>query len=41
MSPIEIAGSIFSGLHVGLTIVAISVAIAVLIFLVYRLVRTR
>jgi hypothetical protein len=41
MSPLELAGSIFSGLHIGLTVVAISVAIAVLIFIVYRFVRTR
>ncbi|HEY5574549.1 MAG TPA: hypothetical protein VIK64_16120 [Anaerolineales bacterium] len=41
MSPIEFAVSIFAGLHIGLTFVAIGIAALAAAFIVYRLVRTR
>lgn len=41
MSPIELATSIFFGLQTGLTYAAIGVAVIAVIFIVYRLVRTR
>jgi hypothetical protein len=41
MSPIEYAVSIFAGLHIGLTLVAIGIAVLAAAFIVYRLVRMR
>ena len=41
MSTIEYALSIFAGLHIGLTVVAIGIAALAAAFVVYRMVRMR